>query len=156
MRIGWGLTGSVWKLGWSFKQQPEIKCNLYTQLFPILLRNKQKPIEIVVIATYGLHSNKYLEILNLTLWGRSLVKRCFGLHSDSWGADEIKGLPILIDFHNRNTEFLLLFSIISPCWYHTNIVTLARYETCTGKTSRIENYCHKQITFALSKITHVF
>ena len=34
----------VWKLRWSFKQQPEIKWNLYTDLFPILLQNKQKPI----------------------------------------------------------------------------------------------------------------
>ena len=36
------------------------------------------------------------------------------------GADEIKGLLILIDFGNRNTELLLLFSIISP-WFDTDI-----------------------------------
>ena len=46
VRIAWGLTVSVWKLPWSFKQQPEIKWNLYTYLFPILLQNKQKPIRI--------------------------------------------------------------------------------------------------------------
>ena len=38
----------------------------------------------------------------------------FGLHSNSWGADEIRHLPILIDFCNRNMELLLLFSIC-PC-----------------------------------------
>ena len=42
-----------------------------------------------------------------------MVRR-FGLHSDSQGADEIKGLPISTDFRNRITELVLLFSIISP------------------------------------------
>ena len=39
--------------------------------------------------------------------------RCFELHSNSQGADEIKGLPISISFRNRSTELLILFSIIS-------------------------------------------
>ena len=71
-------------------------------------------LEIVVKATYDLCSNKYFEVLNLTFWGRSLVTRRFGLHSNSRGAGEIKGLLIWRDFRNRNTKLLLLFSIISP------------------------------------------
>ena len=65
---------------------------------------------IIVKATYSLHLNKYFEMLNLTFLGRSLVTSCFGLHSNSRGVDEIKELPISIEFCNRNTEFLLLFS----------------------------------------------
>ena len=38
----------------------------------------------------------------------------FGLRSNSRGEDEIKGLQISIDFRNKNTELLLLSSIISP------------------------------------------
>ena len=41
------------------------------------------------------------------------MTRYFGLHSNSRGTDEIKGFPISIDFRNRNTELLLMFSIIS-------------------------------------------
>ena len=55
--------------------------------------------------------------MHLTFSKRSLVTRRFELHSNSRGADEIKGLPISIDFCNRNTELLLQFSIISP-WLH--------------------------------------
>ena len=43
------------------------------------------------------------------------MKKRFRFNSDSRGADEIKDLTIPIDFRNRNTELLLLFSIISPC-----------------------------------------
>ena len=63
--------------------------------------------------TYGLHSNKYYEILNLKFWEKILVTRRFSLHSNSRGTDEIKGLPNSIDFRYRNTEKLHLFSIIS-------------------------------------------
>ena len=63
--------------------------------------------------TYGLHSNKYYEILNLKCWEKSLVTRRFSLHSNSRGTDEIKCLPNSIDFRYRNTEKLHLFSIIS-------------------------------------------
>ena len=63
--------------------------------------------------TYGLHSNKYYEILNLKFWEKSLVTRRFSLDSNSRGTDEIKGLPNSIDFRYRNTEKLHLFSIIS-------------------------------------------
>ena len=38
----------------------------------------------------------------------------FELRSNSRGEDEIKGLQISIDFRNRNTELLLVSSIISP------------------------------------------
>ena len=44
VRIYWGLSGNVWKLHWSFKQQPGVKLNLYTYPFRILLQKKQKPI----------------------------------------------------------------------------------------------------------------
>ena len=40
----------------------------------------------------------------------------FRLYSNSRGANEIKGLPISIEFCNRNMELLLLFGIISPCF----------------------------------------
>ena len=46
--------------------------------------------------------------------------RRFGLHSDSRGADEIKGFPISIDFCNQNTELFLMFSTISPCFNKNN------------------------------------
>ena len=45
------------------------------------------------------------------------MTRRFQLNSNFRGADEIKDLLISIDFVNRNTELLLLFSIISP-WLH--------------------------------------
>ena len=93
----------------------EISTLSFFQFYCKINRNQ---LEIVVKATYGLHSNKYFEILNLTFWGSSLVTRRFGLHSDSWGTDEIKGLLISIDFCNRNTELLLLLSIISSWWNH--------------------------------------
>ena len=73
-------------------------------------------IEIVVKATYHLHSNKYIEIPSLTFSGRKLITRRFGLHSNSRGVNEIKGLPITLDFCNRNTE-LLLFNNMSPWFY---------------------------------------
>ena len=47
--------------------------------------------------------------MNLTFWGRSLVTRRFGLHSNSRGADEIKGFPISIDFCNRCYSCLVLY-----------------------------------------------
>ena len=74
-------------------------------------------LHIIIKATYGLHPNKYLEILHLTFWGRSLVTKRFGLHSNFLDMDEIKGLPISKDFCNRITELLLLFSIVSP-WFN--------------------------------------
>ena len=91
----------------------EISLLSFFQFYRKINRNQ---LEIVANGTYGLHSNKYFEILNLTFWGRSLLMRHFGLHSNSRGADEIKGLPVSIGFCNRNTELLLLFSIISPWW----------------------------------------
>ena len=85
----------------------------FLQFYCKINRNQ---LEIVVKATYGLHSNKYFKILNLTILGRSLVTRCFGLHSNSRGTDEIKGLPISIDFCNRNTELLLLLYLHDYCY----------------------------------------
>ena len=79
----------------------EISILSFLQLYCKINRNQ---LEIVVKATYDLHSNKYFEILNLTYWGRSLVTRHFGLHSNSPGAEEVKDFPISIDFRNRNTS----------------------------------------------------
>ena len=62
-----------------------------------------------------LHTKKYLERFNLTFWGRSWVMKRFRLYSNSRVVDEIKGLPISIDFCKRNTELLFPFSMISPC-----------------------------------------
>ena len=92
----------------------EISIRTFFQLYFKINRNR---LEIVIKTTYGLHPNKYLEIFHLTFWGRSLVMRRFGLHSNSRGADAIKGLPISIDFCNRITELLFLFNIISP-WFN--------------------------------------
>ena len=92
----------------------EISILIFFQFYCRINRNQ---LEIVVKATYGLHANKYFEILNLTFGGRSLVTRRFGLHSSSREADKIKDLLISIYFCNKNTELLLLFSIISPCFY---------------------------------------
>ena len=91
---------------------------LNSQFYFKINRNQ---LEIVVKVPSGLHPNKYVEVLHLTLWVRSLVTRSFGLHSNSRGADEIKGLPISADFCNRNTELLLLFSIISLWWKNDQI-----------------------------------
>ena len=84
--------------------------------FPILFQDKQKLIRNSFKETYGLQTNKYFELFYLTFWGRSLVMISFRLYSNSRGANEIKGLPISIEFCNRNMELLLLFGIISPCF----------------------------------------
>ena len=47
------------------KQQPEIKQNLYTQVFPNFTAEEAE-LEIVAKATYGLHSNEYFEISKVT------------------------------------------------------------------------------------------
>ena len=87
----------------------EISILTFFQFYFKINRNQ---LEIVVKATYGLHSNEYFEILHLTVWERSLVTRRFGLHSNSRGADEIKGLPISIDFvivTRSRYSFLVLY-----------------------------------------------
>ena len=73
----------------------EISILTFSQFYFKLNRNQ---LEIVVKATYGLHPDKYFEILHVTFWGRSFATRRFDLQSNSRGANEIKGLPILIDF----------------------------------------------------------
>ena len=90
----------------------EISILSFFQFYFNIDRNQ---LEISLEATYGLHPNKFLEIMHLTFCGRSLVTLCFGLPSNSRDADETKDLPISIDFRNRITELLLLCSIISPC-----------------------------------------
>ena len=68
--------------------------------FPIFTAKKKRNyLEIALEATYGLHLNRYSEILTLTFGGRNLVTRCFRLYSNSRGSDEIRDLPISIDFY---------------------------------------------------------
>ena len=87
-------------------------CSTLT-FFQFYCKVNRNQLKVFVKSTYGLYHNKYFEIINLRFWERSLVMRCFELHSNSQRADEIKGLPISIDFRNRGTEFLILFSMIS-------------------------------------------
>ena len=79
--------------------------------FQFYFKITRSQLEIVVKATYG------FEKLHLTFWERNLVTKRFWFHSNSRGADEIKGLIISIDLRDRNTELLPLFSIISP-WFN--------------------------------------
>ena len=67
-------------------------------LFSFYRKINRNQLEIVVKVTCGLHPCQYFEILSLRFWGRSLGTKRFGFHSNSRGADEIKDLPILIDF----------------------------------------------------------
>ena len=95
-----------------------LRLNEISTFFQFYLKRIRNQLEVIVKETYSLHPNKYFEIF----WERSLVMRRFGFHSNSRGADEIKGLSISIDF--CNTELLLLLSIASllsnTCirWYH--------------------------------------
>ena len=95
-----------------------LRLNEISTFFQFYLKRIRNQLEVIVKETYSLHPNKYFEIF----WERSLVMRRFGFHSNSRGADEIKGLSISIDF--RNIELLLLLSIISllsnTCirWYY--------------------------------------
>ena len=109
------------------------KCMKINQIYCKINRNQ---LEIIVKATYGLHSTKYFKILNLTFWGKDLVTRRFGLRSNSRGGDEIKCLPTSTNFCNRNTDLLLLFSIISPCSYIV-ICFSCNYLIVDGKRSFI-------------------
>ena len=74
----------------------EISILIFFQFYCKTHRNQ---LEIVVERTYGLHPNKYFQILNVKLVERNLVTRRFGLHLNSRGADRIRDLPISIDFH---------------------------------------------------------
>ena len=87
----------------------EISIFAFFQFYCKINRNQ---LLIFVKTTYDLHSDKYFEILILTFWGRNLVTRRFGFHSNSRGADEMKDFPVSIDFYNRNTEcysYLVLY-----------------------------------------------
>ena len=87
-RICWGLPRSFCKSCWSSKQWPEITGNLYTYLFWILLKNKQKPI------TNSCRNNlwyKPILILSKTefkILSKKLGDEMFLLHSNSWGTYE--------------------------------------------------------------------
>ena len=66
--------------------------------FQFYFKIRRNQSEIVVEAAYDLYPCKCFEILKLKFWGRSLETKHFGFYSNSWGADEIKDLPILVDF----------------------------------------------------------
>ena len=68
---------------------------MFFQFYCKINRNQ---LEIVVEATYGLHPNQYFKILDLKFEGRSLVTRRFGFLSKTRDMDEIRDLPISIDF----------------------------------------------------------
>ena len=74
----------------------EISLLIFFQFYCKINRNR---LEIVAEATYGLHTNKCFEILNVTFEGRILVTRNFRLHSNPRGLDEIRDMPISIEFH---------------------------------------------------------
>lgn len=73
--------------------------------FQFFCKINRNLIEIAVKATYHLHSNKYIEIPSLTFWGRNLITRRFGLHSNSRDVDEIRHLTISIDFCARKLYY---------------------------------------------------
>lgn len=73
--------------------------------FQFFCKINRNLIEIAVKATYDLHSNKYIEIPSLTFWGRNLITRRFGLHSNSRDVDEIRHLTISIDFCARKLYY---------------------------------------------------
>ena len=54
-------------------------------------------INVDLLRTANPHLNKCFETLSLTFWGRSLVKRRYGLHSNSRGANEIKSIDFAIE-----------------------------------------------------------
>ena len=58
--------------------------------FRFYCKINRNQLEIVVEITYGLHPNKYFEILNLTYAEKRLVARHFELHSNSRGAGEMR------------------------------------------------------------------
>ena len=130
-RICWRLPGSVWKSRWSSKPQCDITGNLYTCLFPILLQNKQKPItnscrKKLWSTPISILSKIEFKILRKKPGDEALSKIEFKIlmkkpgdeaFQVSRGADEIKVLPIPIDFQMQKHRVLLLFSIVTPCFY---------------------------------------
>ena len=66
--------------------------------FRNLPQNKQKPIRNSCRNNLWSKSFQYFEILNLKFCGKNLEMKCVGFHSNSRGTDEIKDLPISIDF----------------------------------------------------------
>ena len=68
-------------------------------------------LEIIMKTTYGLHPNKYFDILNPTFgkeaWWRGVSD--FIQIPEAWMRS--KACQFNIDFRNRNLELLLLFSI---------------------------------------------
>ena len=71
----------------------EISVPVFFQFYCKINRNQ---LEIVVEITYGLHPNKYFEILNLTFSEKRLVTRHFELYSNSRGAGKMRDF---VDFN---------------------------------------------------------
>ena len=68
---------------------------IFFQLYCKISRNQ---LETLREAAYGLHPNLSFEILNLKILGRSQLARRLRIYSNSQGAEEIRELPISIDF----------------------------------------------------------
>ena len=59
---------------------------------------KRNLLEVILEKTYGPQLSKYFKLINLKLGRRRLVTNHFVLHSDLRGVDDIKHIPILINF----------------------------------------------------------
>ena len=86
------------------------------------------------------HPSKYFKILNLVFYGTSLVTWCFGLHSNSRGAYEIRDLLTSIDFSNRNTQLLILLSIIAAHIERQRFTGWVRVYVCGQNLRKSANF----------------
>ena len=105
----------------------EISVLTFFQFYCKINRNQS---ETVAEPIYGLYPNQCIEILNLKFRGRSLVTRHFRFHSNSRGADEIKDLPILIDFRIQK------HGVITPVQYYISMLRLigiCRIQRCRSR-----------------------
>ena len=67
-------------------------------MLPILLQNKQKPIRNNCRRNLWPIPISVLLNIEFNVLGKGMVTKRFGFHSSSRGEDEIKVLPISIDF----------------------------------------------------------
>ena len=64
--------------------------------FQFNCKTNRNQLEIVVEPTYDIQPNQYFKILNIIFVGKSLVTRCFGLHSNTRGDEELRDVSISI------------------------------------------------------------
>ena len=87
--------------------QPNVILNLkegYNKTFKNILT-----INVDLLRTANPHLNKYFETLSLTFWGRSLVKRRYGLYSNSNQqiSQQKHGVATPVQFYISMTPLLL-------------------------------------------------